>query len=331
MKFLDEAKIFIKAGNGGSGCTSFRREKYIEFGGPDGGDGGCGGLVYFVSKENLNTLIDFRYKQHFKAQNGHNGSGSNKTGSNGKNLIINVPVGTEILSEDKKTVYKDFSKKDDSFLIANGGKGGKGNLRFKSSTNQAPRRSEKGFSGEELWVWLRLKLIADVGLVGLPNAGKSTLLSVLSNAKPKVADYPFTTTKPQLGILRCYDKDIILADLPGLIQGASKGLGLGLKFLAHIERCKTIMHLCDISTLKDKDFIKNYENIRKELKNYGKNVSTKKEIVLLSKCDLVEKKLINRRIKLIKELAVSNFFCISSKSMFGIKTLKNFLLDELKI
>ena len=246
MKFLDEAKIFIKAGNGGSGCQVWR--EIIEFGGPDGGDGGCGGLVYFVSKENLNTLIDFRYKQHFKAQNGHNGSGSNKTGSNGKNLIINVPVGTEILSEDKKTVYKDFSKKDDSFLIANGGKGGKGNLRFKSSTNQAPRRSEKGFSGEELWVWLRLKLIADVGLVGLPNAGKSTLLSVLSNAKPKVADYPFTTTKPQLGILRCYNKDIILADLPGLIQGASKGLGLGLNFLAHIERCKTIMHLCDIST-----------------------------------------------------------------------------------
>ena len=228
MKFLDEAKIYLKAGDGGPGSVSFRREKYVEFGGPDGGDGGKGGNIYFEAVNNLNTLIDFRYKQHFKAESGKNGSGKNRTGHNGKDTVIKVPVGTVILSENKKQIYKDFKKKE-VYLILEGGSGGKGNYRFKSSTNQAPRRFQKGTKGQEMWVWLRLKLIADIGFVGVPNAGKSTLLSILSNAKPKVADYPFTTIKPQLGILRSNSGDLVLADLPGLLEGASKGIGLGLK------------------------------------------------------------------------------------------------------
>ena len=215
MKFLDEAKIYLKAGDGGSGCVSFRREKYIEFGGPDGGDGGCGGSIIFKAVSNLNTLIDFRYKQHFKAQRGHDGSGKNKTGAKGKDLVIQVPVGTVILSEDKKSIIKDFSSEFESFTFLKGGGGGRGNSKFKSSTNQAPRKFDLGTEGKESWVWLRLKLIADVGLVGLPNAGKSTLLKTLSNAKPKIADYPFTTLKPQLGIYRNDKRDIIIADLPG--------------------------------------------------------------------------------------------------------------------
>ena len=261
MKFLDEAKIYLKAGDGGPGSVSFRREKYVEFGGPDGGDGGKGGNVYFEAVDNLNTLIDFRYKQHFKAESGKNGAGKNKTGHNGKDVLIKVPVGTVILSEDKKHIFKDFKKKE-LYLAIEGGIGGKGNSKFKSSTNQAPRRFQKGIKGQEMWVWLRLKLIADIGFVGVPNAGKSTLLSLLSNAKPKIADYPFTTIKPQLGILRLNVGDLVLADLPGLIKGASKGTGLGLKFLAHIERCKAIIHLCDLSVESDSKFIENYKMIR---------------------------------------------------------------------
>ncbi len=329
MKFLDEAKIFIKAGDGGSGCASFRKEKYIEFGGPDGGNGGKGGPVYFKSQHNLNTLIDFRYKQHFKAENGKSGSGKNKTGANGKDLMINVPVGTEILSEDKKTVFKDFSKSGQIYLVADGGKGGKGNINFKTSTNQAPRRFEKGLAGQELWVWLRLKLIADIGLIGLPNSGKSTLLSILSNAKPNIGNYPFTTKKPQLGVLRFFEKDIIVADLPGLILGASEGVGLGLKFLAHIERCKTLIHLCDISIEKDKDFIENYKTIRTELNNYGKEITHKNEIILLSKCDLVDDALKQKRINLIKKITSSDILCISSHTLFGIEDLKSYILNKL--
>ncbi|PPR43989.1 MAG: GTPase Obg/CgtA [Alphaproteobacteria bacterium MarineAlpha8_Bin1] len=329
MKFLDEAKIFIKAGNGGSGCASFRKEKYIEFGGPDGGNGGKGGLIYFKSQNNLNTLIDFRYKQHFKAENGKNGSGKKKTGANGKDLMIHVPVGTEILSEDKKTVFKDFSKSGQIYLAANGGKGGKGNINFKTSTNQAPRRFEKGLAGQELWVWLRLKLIADIGLIGLPNSGKSTLLSILSNAKPNIGNYPFTTKKPQLGVLRFFEKDIIIADLPGLIHGASEGVGLGLKFLAHIEKCKTLIHLCDISIEEDNDFIENYKTIRKELCNYGKEIPNKNEIILFSKCDLVDTALKQKRISLIKKITSSEVFCVSSHTLFGIEDLKSYILNKL--
>ena len=269
MKFLDEAKIHLKAGDGGSGCVSFRREKYIEFGGPDGGDGGCGGNIVFKAVSNLNTLIDFRYKQHFKAQRGKDGSGKNRTGASGEDLIIEVPVGTVILSEDKRLVIKDFTKELDSFILIHGGMGGRGNARFKSSTNQAPRKFDTGIEGEDKWIWLRLKLIADIGLVGLPNAGKSTLLKKLSNANPKIANYPFTTLKPQLGVYRSDQKDIIIADLPGLIKGAANGVGLGLNFLAHIERCRMFLHVCDVSTNNFNEIVSNYKIIRDEIKAYN--------------------------------------------------------------
>ena len=327
MKFLDESKIYLKAGDGGPGCLSFRREKYVEFGGPDGGDGGKGGDIIFQAVENLNTLIDFRYKQHFKAQSGQNGSGKNKTGSNGKNMIIKVPVGTLILSEDKEFVYKDLSKSNQSFLAARGGLGGRGNAKFKTSTNQAPRNFQKGKVGQELWVWLQLKLIADIGFIGLPNAGKSTLLSVLSNAKPKIANYPFTTINPQLGLLRLEARDVILADLPGLIEGASNGVGLGLKFLAHIERCKVLVHLCDVSLESDSQIINNYQVIRKEIEKYGKKVSSKKELILLSKSDLVDRDTTSRRIELMKKISRSDIRSLSSVSNEGVDDLKNYFKE----
>jgi GTP-binding protein len=331
MKFLDEAKIHLKAGDGGSGCISFRREKFVEYGGPDGGDGGSGGNILFESEENLNTLIDFRYQQHFKAKNGKNGSGKNRTGQNGKNIIIKVPVGTVIMDSDKNEIYKDLVKKNERFLILKGGKGGIGNLRFKSSTNQAPRKFTKGKEGEELWVWLRLKLIADIGFIGLPNSGKSTLLSVLSNAKAKVANYPFTTIKPQLGLLRFEQGDLTLADLPGLISGASEGLGLGLKFLAHIERCRAYAHLCDLSVEKDEQIIENYRIIRNEIENYGKLISKKKEIIILTKSDLVCKNKIRKRSDILKKYSNSDVTIISSHKRDGISELKSIfreILDE---
>ena len=327
MKFLDESKIYLKAGDGGPGCLSFRREKYVEFGGPDGGDGGKGGDIIFQAVENLNTLIDFRYKQHFKAQSGQNGSGKNKTGSNGNDMIIKVPVGTLILSEDKEFVYKDLSKSNQSFLAARGGLGGRGNAKFKTSTNQAPRNFQKGKVGQELWVWLQLKLIADIGFIGLPNAGKSTLLSVLSNAKPKIANYPFTTINPQLGLLRLEAGDVILADLPGLIEGASNGVGLGLKFLAHIERCKVLVHLCDVSLESDSQIINNYQVIRKEIEKYGKKVSAKKELILLSKSDLVDRDTTSRRIELMKKISRSDIRSLSSVSNEGVDDFKNYLKE----
>ncbi len=329
MKFLDEAKIFLKAGDGGSGCVSFRREKYVEFGGPDGGDGGAGGNIIFKAVSNLNTLIDFRYKQHFKASRGKDGSGQKKTGADGESLVIEVPVGTVILSEDKKSVIKDFSKELESYVFLKGGIGGRGNSRFKSSTNQAPRKSDKGTKGQDLWIWLRLKLFADIGLVGLPNAGKSTLLRQLSNANPKVGDYPFTTLKPQLGLFRKGDVDLIIADLPGLIKGASKGIGLGLKFLAHVERCKTIFHVCDISRNID-ELTSGYEIIRKELQSYNEIGKNKKEVILLSKCDLVEPQKINRIIRLLKKLTQSKIFAISCHSNFGLNELKLYLFESVK-
>ena len=330
MKFLDEAKIYLKAGDGGSGCVSFRREKYIEFGGPDGGDGGCGGNIVFKAVSNLNTLIDFRYKQHFKAQRGQNGSGKNKTGAKGKDLVIQVPVGTVILTEDRKSIIKDFSKEFESFIFLEGGGGGRGNSKFKSSINQAPRKFDMGIEGKESWVWLRLKLIADVGLVGLPNAGKSTLLKKLSNAKPKIADYPFTTLKPQLGIYRNIEKDIIIADLPGLIKGASTGVGLGLKFLAHLERCRVLLHLCDISVNNFKELMSNYKIIRNEIESYNSLVLKKKEIILLSKCDLIDEKSIKERIELLKELTPSKIIPVSSYSNVGMRKLKSKLEELIK-
>ena len=249
MKFLDQAKIYIKAGDGGKGCVAFRREKFIEFGGPNGGDGGDGGSVYFESVENLNTLIDFRYQQHFKAQKGQQGMGSEMTGYKGEDLIIKVPVGTEIVADDGETVIADLVKPGERFLIAKGGKGGLGNTRFKSSTNQAPRYAGPGTPGEEIWVWLRLKIIADVGLIGLPNAGKSTFLSAVTSARPKIASYPFTTLHPHLGVAWVNGKELVLADIPGLIEGAHEGVGLGDRFLKHVERCSVFLHLLDATSI----------------------------------------------------------------------------------
>ena len=329
MKFLDEAKIFLKAGDGGSGCVSFRREKYIEFGGPDGGDGGCGGNIVFKAVTNLNTLIDFRYKQHFKAQRGKDGSGKNRTGARGEDLIIEVPVGTVILSEDKKSVIKDFTKEMDSYILLHGGMGGRGNARFKSSTNQAPRKFDAGIEGQDKWIWLRLKLIADIGLVGLPNAGKSTLLKILSNATPKIASYPFTTLKPQLGIFRSDQKDIVIADLPGLIRGAANGVGLGLEFLAHIERCTMFFHVCDASTNNFSEIANNYRIIRNEIQSYNPLTLKKKEIVILSKCDLIKGKDIEKLTILLKEFTPSRIIAISSHTNLGIQELKESCVESI--
>ena len=329
MKFLDEAKIYLKAGNGGSGCVSFRREKYIEFGGPDGGDGGRGGNIVFKAVSNLNTLIDFRYKQHFKAQRGKDGSGKNRNGAGGEDLIIEVPVGTVILSEDKRLVIKDFTKELESFILIYGGMGGRGNTRFKSSTNQAPRKFDAGIEGGDKWIWLRLKLIADIGLVGLPNAGKSTLLKKLSNANPKIANYPFTTLKPQLGVYRSDHKDIIIADLPGLIKGAASGVGLGLNFLAHIERCRMFLHVCDVSTNNFNEIASNYKIIRDEINAYNPLTLKKKEIVLLSKCDLIEGKYIKEIIRLLKKLTPSSIIAISSHTNLGMHELKKSCVNSI--
>ena len=279
MKFLDQVKIFVKAGNGGSGSPSFRREKFIEFGGPDGGDGGKGGSVILKSERNLNTLIDYRYQQHFKAERGGDGSGKNKTGKGGKNLVLKVPIGTQVFEEDNKTVIFDFKKENEEFVIANGGKGGFGNTRFKSSTNRAPKKFTKGVNGEEYWIWLQLKTIADIGIIGLPNAGKSSLLASLTSANPKIANYKFTTLNPNLGVAMYDDKEITLADIPGLIEGAHTGTGLGIKFLKHIERCKTLLHLIDIT---EEDLVKSYKQVRNELKKYSKDLLKKEELVVFN-------------------------------------------------
>ena len=273
MKFLDQAKIYIKAGNGGSGSASFRREKFIEFGGPDGGDGGSGGSIIVEADRNLNTLIDFRYAQHFKAQHGKPGSKKNKTGANGKDLILKVPVGTQIYEEDNNTLIYDFTNNKEKYLVASGGQGGLGNVRFKSSTNRAPKKKTNGKIGEEFWVWLQLKVIADIGIIGKPNAGKSSLLAALTRAKPKIANYPFTTINPNLGVAYYDGKEVTLADIPGLVEGAHKGIGLGDKFLRHIERCKVLLHLIDIS---EQDLISVYKNIKFELSTYDKNLAKKK-------------------------------------------------------
>jgi GTP-binding protein len=295
VKFLDRAKIFLKAGDGGDGCISFRREKFVEFGGPDGGDGGKGGDIIVVGAQHLNTLIDYRYQQHFRAQNGKNGRGSNRYGASGNDLIITVPIGTELLNETGEHAIADIVEKGQRLVIASGGIGGRGNNKFKSSINQAPRRADKGTPGEEMWVWLQLKLIADVGLVGLPNAGKSTFLAATTRAKPKIADYPFTTIIPQLGVVEIDDVEFVLADIPGLIAGAHSGRGLGDRFLAHIERCRVLIHLLDIT---QKDVFRAYDTIRNEISLYSPKLRTKQEIVAFNKidnCDLATAKAIQRQ------------------------------------
>ncbi|PHQ85030.1 MAG: GTPase ObgE, partial [Candidatus Pelagibacter sp.] len=285
MKFLDQVKIFIIAGDGGSGSPSFRREKFIEFGGPDGGDGGKGGSVVLKSERNLNTLIDYRYQQHFKAEKGEDGKGKNKTGKSGDNLFLKVPVGTQVFEEDNKTLIYDFEKENEEFIVANGGKSGFGNTRFKSSTNRAPKKFTKGAKGEEFWIWLQLKIIADIGIIGLPNAGKSSLLAAITSATPKIANYKFSTLSPNLGVAIYDDKEITLADIPGLIEGAHTGVGLGIKFLKHIERCKTLLHMIDITT---ENLETSYNQVRKELGNYNKDLLTKDELVVLNKTDLLD-------------------------------------------
>ncbi len=322
MKFLDQAKIYIKAGNGGSGSSSFRREKYIEYGGPDGGDGGTGGSVIFESERNLNTLIDFRYKQHFNAENGKSGSKKNKTGGGGKDLVLKVPTGTQIFEEDNNTLIYDFIKDKEKFVVATGGEGGLGNTRFKSSTNRAPRKKTLGKKGEEFWVWLQLKVIADAGIIGLPNAGKSSLLSRCTRAKPKIANYPFTTINPNLGVLSMNHKEVILADIPGLIEGSHKGVGLGDKFLRHIERCKVLIHLIDIS---EKDIIGNYLKIRNELSKYDKSILKKKEIVVFNKSDLVNMDLITEKLKNFRRETKKNFEIISLVSKQNFDKVKKLI------
>ena len=322
MKFLDQAKIYVKAGNGGSGSSSFRREKFVEFGGPDGGDGGTGGSVIFESERNLNTLIDFRYKQHFNAEHGKSGSKKNKTGGGGKDLILQVPTGTQIFEEDNNTLIYDFTKDKERFVVATGGEGGLGNTRFKSSTNRAPRKKTLGKKGEEFWVWLQLKVIADAGIIGLPNAGKSSLLSRCTRAKPKIANYPFTTINPNLGVLNINHKEVILADIPGLIEGSHKGVGLGDKFLRHIERCKVLIHLIDIS---EKDIIGNYLKIRNELSKYDKSILKKREIVVFNKSDLVNMDLITEKLKNFRRETKKNFEIISLVSKQNFDKVKKII------
>jgi len=324
MKFLDQVKIFVKAGDGGSGSPSFRREKFIEFGGPDGGDGGKGGSIILKAERNLNTLIDFRYQQHFKAEKGGDGSGKNKTGRGGKTLVLKVPIGTQVFEEDNKTVIYDFKKENEEFVVASGGKGGFGNTRFKSSTNRAPKKFTKGVIGEEYWIWLQLKTIADIGIIGLPNAGKSSLLASLTSANPKIANYKFTTLNPNLGVAMYDDKEITLADIPGLIEGAHTGTGLGIKFLKHIERCKTLLHLIDIT---EEDLVKSYKQVRDELEKYSKDLLKKEELVVFNKIDLIEKNQIKKKISIFKEEIDKNVILISTLDKSTVSDIKSKLIN----
>ena len=324
MKFLDQVKIYIKAGNGGDGSPSFRREKFIEFGGPDGGDGGKGGSVILKAEQNLNTLIDFRYQQHHKAKRGENGAGQNRTGKSGEDLILNVPLGTQVFEEDNKTLIYDFTKISEEFVAAAGGKGGLGNTRFKSSTNRAPRKFTKGTQGEEFTIWLQLKTIADIGIIGLPNAGKSSLLASVTNANPKIANYQFTTLNPNLGVASYDDKEITIADIPGLVEGAHKGTGLGIQFLKHIERCKSLLHLIDITS---EDLKKSYQQVKNELKEYSNKLTKKKELIVLNKIDLIDEKEVIHIIKDFKKSTKSEVIAVSTFNKSSVSKIKSKLLN----
>ncbi len=319
MKFLDQVKIYVKAGDGGDGSPSFRREKFIEYGGPDGGDGGKGGSVILRSEQNLNTLIDYRYQQHHKAERGENGMGQNRTGKSGENLVLKVPLGTQVFEEDNKTLIYDFIKPEEEFVAAIGGKGGLGNTRFKSSTNRSPKKFTKGTSGEEFTIYLQLKTIADIGIIGLPNAGKSSLLSSITNANPKIANYEFTTLNPNLGVASYDDKEITLADIPGLIEGAHEGTGLGIQFLKHIERCKTLLHLIDITNT---DLVKSYNQVKNELKEYSPDLLNKKELIVLNKIDLVDDKSVKK--------ITDNFSRDVKKEIFTLSTLEKKSISKIK-
>ena len=324
MKFLDQVKIYVKAGNGGDGSPSFRREKFIEYGGPDGGDGGKGGSIILKAERNLNTLIDYRYQQHHKAKRGDNGSGQNRTGKSGDDLILSVPLGTQVFEEDNKTLIYDFIKFGEEFVAAAGGKGGLGNTRFKSSTNRAPKKITKGVPGEEFTIWLQLKTIADIGIIGLPNAGKSSLLAAITNANPKIANYQFTTLNPNLGVASYDDKEITIADIPGLVEGAHKGTGLGIQFLKHIERCKSLLHLIDIT---NDDLKKSYKQVKNELKNYNSNLEKKKELIILNKTDLVDKKDLDKIIKDFSKNIKSEVISMTTLQKVSVSKIKAKLIS----
>lgn len=327
MKFLDEAKIYLKSGDGGAGCCSFHREKFIEFGGPDGGNGGKGGDIIVECVKDLNTLIDFRYTQHFKAEKGHHGMGKNRSGAKGEDLIVRVPVGTEILDDDKETVLMDFTKAGQRKTFLRGGDGGFGNAHYKSPTNQAPRKFTPGWPGQEMYVWLRLKLIADAGIIGLPNAGKSTFLAASSAAKPKIADYPFTTLHPNLGVVKIENYDFVLADIPGLIEGAHEGHGLGDRFLGHVERTAVLLHLIDIT---QEDPIKAYHIIRNELEEYGEGLAEKLEIVALNKIDSIDKEVMLNIADQFEEELGQRPCLISGVTGEGVRPLLFKLVEKIK-
>ena len=329
MHFLDQAKIFVRSGAGGPGAVSFRREKFIEFGGPDGGDGGKGGDVVFEAVAGLNTLIDFRYTQHFRAPRGKGGAGSNRTGAGGDDLIIEVPVGTQILADDEdRTLLADLTEVGQRLVFLKGGMGGRGNASFKSSTNRAPRQHQTGEAGEEMWVWLRLKLLADVGLVGLPNAGKSTFLNSVSNASAKVGDYPFTTLRPQLGVVRHKGREFILADIPGLIEGAAEGAGIGDRFLGHVERTRVLLHLIDGSAESP---VEAWNVVRGELDSYGAGLDEKRELIALTKADLLDDKTRGKVVKALEKAAGSRVFPVSAPLEEGMEPLLDTIIERLGV
>jgi GTP-binding protein len=327
MHFLDQAKIFIRSGAGGPGAVSFRREKFIEFGGPDGGDGGKGGDIVFEAVAGLNTLIDFRYTQHFRAPRGKGGAGANRTGAGGEDLVIQVPAGTQILADDEeRTLLADLTQVGQRVVLLKGGMGGRGNASYKSSTNRAPRQHQTGEAGEEMWVWLRLKLLADVGLVGLPNAGKSTFLNSVSNASAKVGDYPFTTLRPQLGVVRHKGREFVLADIPGLIEGAAEGAGIGDRFLGHVERTRLLLHLVDGSA---EDPLEGWRVVRSELEGYGAGLTGKPEIIALTKADLLDEKKRSKLVKALEKESGTRVFPISAPLEEGMEPLLDAIIERL--
>ena len=326
MHFLDQAKIYVKSGAGGPGAVSFRREKFIEFGGPDGGDGGKGGDVVFEAVPGLNTLIDFRYTQHFRAPRGKGGAGSNRTGAGGDDLVIQVPVGTQVLADDEeRSLLADLTKEGERVVLVRGGMGGRGNASYKSSTNRAPRQHQTGEPGDEMWVWLRLKLLADVGLVGLPNAGKSTFLNSVTNASAKVGDYPFTTLRPQLGVVRHKGREFVVADIPGLIEGAAEGAGIGDRFLGHVERTRLLLHLVDASV---GDPVESWRVVRGELDDYGAGLSDKPELIALSKSDLLDDKQRAKAVKALEKAAGTRVFPISAPLEEGLEPLLDAVIER---
>jgi GTP-binding protein len=326
MHFLDQAKIFIRSGSGGPGAVAFRREKYVEYGGPDGGDGGKGGDIIFEAVPGLNTLIDFRYKQHFRAQRGHHGQGKNRTGGGGDDLVIPVPVGTQVIDENGEEVLADLTEAGQRITLLRGGDGGRGNASYKTSTNRAPRNHGPGWPGQEMYVWLRLKLLADVGLVGLPNAGKSTFINQITNAHAKVGDYAFTTLKPQLGVVRHKNREFVLADIPGLIEGAAEGAGIGDRFLGHIERCRALIHLIDVTGTDPAEAM---DIVASELEAYGEGLDEKPRLIVLNKIDLVDEELVKAFTRELKEAGARKVYPVSGATGKGMTALLNAVINHL--